>query len=242
MRLHSLWDDVFKADYVPQFSIEILTGVNPFHVTVINPLRSAKQWLLLLWPWESDLHYIWQYPQHTHFSQHALITIISSVCLQFSCSFIVQEGVATNKQMLIDIFHPQYYGAIHNCPKHHFLMHNKASCVICFCLALSFWIYHWVSLVRNPSSEISLCAEGIFFQDSLFCILCVFSWDADLETQCTLWVPLCLFPAQTALLCCRLISFGLINRAPGHTQIWIFHSSTIFLCGVSKCFYVFAYS
>lgn len=86
-----------------------------------------------------------------------------------------------------------------------------------------------VSLVRNPSSEISLCAEGIFFQDSLFCILCVFSWDADLETQCTLWVPLCLFPAQTALVCSRLISFGLINGAPGHTQIsYPFHFSFIY--------------
>lgn len=58
-------------------------------------------------------------------------------------------------------------------------MHNKAFSVILF---LFVWHYECclckpaivksVSPVRNPS-DISHCAEGIFFQDSLFCILCV---------------------------------------------------------------------
>lgn len=105
-------------------------------------------------------------------------------------------------------------------------MHNKEFSVIVFlfvwcyehCLCKPATLKH-VLPVRNLTSEISHCAEGILFQDSLFCILCVFYWNAWLENQCILWVPWCNFPAQMAFSCCRTISFGLINRASNPTNL-----------------------
>ncbi len=42
MRLHSLWDDVFKAGYMPQFLTEMLTGVNPHSIGEFNLPSNSK--------------------------------------------------------------------------------------------------------------------------------------------------------------------------------------------------------
>ncbi len=119
-------------------------------------------------------------------------------------------------------------------------MHNKAFSEILFlfvwhyecCLCKPATVKH-VSPVRNPS-EISHCAEGIFFQDSLFCILCVFSWDAGLENRCILWIPWCNFPAQMAFSCRRRISFGLIKALQVPETSYSFHLSFIYCFSVEN--------
>lgn len=170
-----------------------------------------------------------------------------TVQLFFYC---VRGSCNKEANVIIDIFHPQYYGAIHNSSKHHFFYAQQG--ILCnfiyFCLALcalSLRTRHCetnFTSYRNPSSEISLCAEGIFFQDSLFCIRCVFS--PEMQT----WknsVPLCLFPTQMAFFCCRIISFGLINGAPGPTNLLSIPSfiHLLFFSSESKwepytCFYM----
>ncbi len=114
------------------------------------------------------------------------------------------------------------------------------SLLIIFCIikymtnkTLNPWILEQVSPVRNPSN-ISHCADWIFFQDSLFCILCVFSRDAGLEKRCILWVAWCIFPAQMAFSCRRRITFGLIKALQVPETSYSFHISFIYCFSVEN--------
>lgn len=127
MRLHSLWGDVFKAGYVPQFLNEMLTGVNPHysnHIGRFSLPSNSNSSTIFSWPISSSSvnplctvgMTVGRPPTHKHLSQHALITISSSVlCLQLF--FYRARKSCNDANVIIDIFHRQYYRAIHNFPK-----------------------------------------------------------------------------------------------------------------------------
>ncbi len=146
MRLHSLWDDVFKAGYMPQFLTEMLTCVNPHSIGEFNLPSNSKCNKLALFDHEAfqltnqnqpPVHYSYDNgrpPTHKHLSQHALITISSSV-LRLQLFFYCARGSCNDENWIIDILHPQFY----NFPKTLFFL-----CTIRhFSVILFLFVWHY---------------------------------------------------------------------------------------------------